>query len=173
MVGVERLKRVGAAAAALTLAACGGALAVRGSVERSIGRATYHDILTEVPAMLLRYEYAIYTTRETSSTVYIETDWRSRAPFDDEAAAGADFARTRFVVRARRAAAAFYSVAITAENQVHMGAPADSVPIQEGVGIDGWTTLPATPMFQTYVEEIMTEIELKVDAGLRTHGPIR
>jgi len=161
------------AAAAVALTACGGALAGRGGLERSVGRATYHDILTEVPAMLRRYEYAIYTTRETASTVYIETDWRNRAPFDDEAASGADFARTRFVVRARRAAAAFYSVAITVENQLHMGPPSDSIPARGDVGADGWTTLPASPMFEEYAEEIMTEIELKIDAGLRTHGPVR
>lgn len=172
VVGAERLRWAGAAAA-LALTACGGSLAGRGSLERTIGRATYHDILTEVPAMLRRYEYAIYTTRETASTVYIETDWRNRAPFDDEVAAGADFARTRFVVRARRAAAAFYSLAIAAENQLHMGAPPDSVAVSEEVGVDGWTTRPATPMFEAYAGEIMTEIELKVDAGLRTHGPIR
>jgi hypothetical protein len=171
-VGTERLWWAGAAAA-VVVTACGGSLAGRGSLERSIGRATYHDILTEVPEMLRRYEYAIYTTRETASTVYIETDWRHRAPFDDEAALGADYARTRFVVRARRAAAAFYSVAIAAENQLHMGEPADSIPVQADAGVDGWTTLPTTPMFEAYAEEIMTEVELKVDAGLRTHGPIR
>ncbi|HSM61194.1 MAG TPA: hypothetical protein VK849_10375 [Longimicrobiales bacterium] len=163
-----------AALTTLALSACGGSLANRGSIEATIGRATYHDILTEVPQVLRRYEYAIYTTRETSTTLYLETDWRHRAPFDDEAEAGADFARSRFVVRARRAGAAFYTLRITAENQVHLEEVSDSVAMPALEGVPGWTTMPAPDMYEAYVAEIMTEIELKVDAGLRTHGaPIR
>lgn len=158
--------------ALLAFGACGGSLANRGSVEATIGRATLHDVVTQVPEVLHRYGYAIYETRETSNTVYIETDWRGRAPFDDEVEAGSDFARTRFVVRARRGGAAFYTVRITAQNQIRLedgGASMD--PGAEG---PAWTTIPATPMYDDYVSEIMLEIELNVDAGLRTRGaPIR
>ena len=76
--------------------ACAGSLASLGSIEQTIGRASYHDILTEVPQAFRRNGYAIYQSRETPSTIYIETNWQDRAPFEDEAGLGADNARTRF-----------------------------------------------------------------------------
>lgn len=153
-------------AAAFSLAACGGkaSLASRGGVDETIGRASYNDIVTEVPLALRRHGYAIYNNRETSRTLYIESSWQSRAPFEDEAALGASMARTRFIAQARRSGPKIYTLQISAENQVqgvaHVSgsqAPAD------------WATIPPTEMYKTYVLEIMTEIKLKVDAGLRTY----
>ena len=156
--------------AVLAFGACGGSLANRGSVEATIGRATRHDLVTQAPEVLQRYGYAIYATRETSNTVYIETNWRGRAPFDDEAEAGSDFARTRFVVRARLGGAGFYTVRITAENQIRLKGGQEAMsPTDTGTA---WTTIPATPMYDDYVSDIMLEIELNVDAGLRTRGTL-
>jgi hypothetical protein len=155
-----------AATAALLLASCGGSasLANRGNVEQKIGRATYNDIMTEVPLALRRYGYAIYNNRETSRTLYIESSWQGRAPFDDEAALGANMARTRFIARARLAGPKIYTLQINAENQLQ-GVADVSGPQDSG----GWATIPATEMYRAYVTEIMTEIKLKVDAGLRTY----
>ncbi|MCA9737438.1 MAG: hypothetical protein R3E98_17705 [Gemmatimonadota bacterium] len=148
------------------LGSCAGSLANRGQVETTVGRATFNDIMNEVPSILRRVGYAIYEVRETGSSLYIETGWQERVPFDDEAEAGADVARTRFVARARKVGPALYTLRVTAENEVHGVEPPEALPDAAG----GWSTMPATGMYKAYVLDITTEIQMKVDAGLRTYG---
>ncbi|MDH5760730.1 MAG: hypothetical protein OEZ65_14170 [Gemmatimonadota bacterium] len=161
-------------AGALVLAACASSLGRRGGMEHTIGRGSYHDIMTEVPEIFRRNGYAIFASRETTSTLYIETAWQDRAPFEDEAEAGATYARTRFVAQARLAGPAVYTLRVTAYNQVRF----DDDPWPESrerpdLG-GGWTVMPPSGMYATYVTELTTEIRLKVDAGMRTFGaPIR
>jgi hypothetical protein len=154
------------------LAGCSGTLVNRGSVETTVGRATYHDILTEVPQALRRNGYAIYRNQETRSTIYIETGWQERAPFEDEAAKGVEYARTRFIARARNAGPSVFTLRISAENQVKGLQDSSGEPMDWQT--QDWATMPATEMYSAYVGEITMEIKLKVDAGLRTYGvPIR
>lgn len=148
------------------LGSCAGSLANRGQVETTVGRATFNDIMNEVPSILRRVGYAIYEVRETGNSLYIETGWQERVPFDDEAEAGADVARTRFVARARKVGPALYTLRVTAENEVHGVATPEELPEAAG----GWSTMPATGMYKAYVLDITTEIQMKVDAGLRTYG---
>ena len=145
---------------AVVLTACSRALARLGTVDRTIGRASSYDIMREVPAVLQLYGYAIYQNRPTGSTLYIETGWQERAPFDDEADGGAEYARTRFIARGRKAGPTVYTLTISAENQVR--ALADTLDT-------GWSAMPPTDMYMAYVREITGEIELKVSAGLRRY----
>lgn len=148
---------------AAVLTACSGALAHLGTIDQTVGRASFRDIMVEVPAVLQHHGFAIYQDRQTSSTVYLETGWQERAPFDDEAKAGVDYARTRFIVRARKAGPATYRLTISVENQVR--ALEDTA---SGI-TPRWSTMPPTDLYQTYVQEITTEIAMKVDAGLRKY----
>lgn len=157
-----------AAASQFALVGCSGSLADLGRVDHTVGHATLHDIVSEVPEVLRRHGYAIYHNRETSSTLYIETGWRERAPFDDEAAGGAHYARTRFILRARKAGAAFYTLRLTSQNEVR-GEP-DASGDLAGLPPESWTTMEATSMYEEYVLAISEEIQLEVDAGVRTYG---
>ena len=154
------------------LSACTASLTNLGGMESMIGRATYHDIMTEVPETLQRHGYAIYQNRDDGANLYIETSWQERAPLEDEAEIGVEDARTRFVARARKAGPALYTLRLSAENQVRGALQSAEAP--EGEETHEWSTIPATDMLKAYVEQITTEIQLKVDAGLRTYGrPIR
>jgi hypothetical protein len=153
--------------AALLLLACSGTLARLGTVEHTIGRASAHDIMTEVPAVLRRHGYAIYEAREDGSNLYIETGWQDRAPFDDEAEQGVDYARTRFIARARMSAPGIYELRISAENQVRPGRNASSnIKVREGLN---WGTMLPTKDFKTFVDDVTGEIEMRVAAGLRVY----
>ncbi|MBI3983342.1 MAG: aminopeptidase [Gemmatimonadetes bacterium] len=145
---------------AVVLPACSRSLAHPGTIDHRIGRASFYDIMREVPAVLRLYGYAIYENRQTGSTLHIETGWQERAPFDDEADGGAEAARTRFIARGRKAGPTLYSLTISAENQVR--ALADTLDT-------GWSAMPPTDMYMAYVREITTEIDMKVDAGLRRY----
>ena len=152
---------------AVLLTACAGGIARLGTVDRTIGRATLHDIMEEVPYVLQQHGYAIYENRPTASTLYIETGWQDREPFDDEAKEGAEYARTRFIARGRKDGPATYSLTISAENQVM--ASADTGSRATPVSSSAWCTIRPTRMYQAYVREITTEIQMKVDAGVRTY----
>lgn len=162
--GRSRRRTILLGCGALLLAGCGGTLADLGGTQQTIGRATHRDISVEIPATLIRWGYAIYQRRDTGSSLHIETGWQERAPFEDEAALGAKGARTRFIAQARQAGPAVYTLRLISENEV-------SLPDSTGyLDPDGWSRIPATEMYKAYVQEISTEIELKVAAGLRTYG---
>lgn len=141
--------------------ACSSARLSHGAIERNIGHATYRDIALSVPDILRRYGYVIYTSRSTENQLYFETNWKPRAPFEDEAARGANAARTRIIVRARKSSSQFFTLRLQAQNEV------SGVPNASDLAGTGWSTIPATEMYKAYVLELSTEIQLKVDTGMR------
>lgn len=146
------------------LSACGAPFATQGRTEHVIGRASYYSIMTEIPEVLGTVGYTIYDKRETSTALYLETSWQERAPFEDEAAMGVEYARTRFVVRAQKASPQVFTLRLQAENQVQ-GRSDESW--HQSVG--AWSTFPPTEMYEAYMLDIFTEIKLRVDAGLRVY----
>ena len=148
----------------LGVGACAGATLNRSAVESKIGRATFRDIVVEVPDIFGANGFSIHESRRTGHGVFFETNWRSRAPFEDEAARGAERARTRLVLDARKAGGRTYSLRIRAENEVR-GVPGVSGPAAGS----GWGTIPATEMYRAYVRDLFMQIKLQVDAGVRIH----
>ena len=140
--------------------ACGTAQLSQSNVENRIGRATERDIVVLVPETLQRHGYLIYNNRRTPDMLYFETNWRSRAPFEDEAAQGADGARTRIIIRARKASELFFNLRIEAQNQV------SGIPFTASQ----WSTIPATDLYKAYVGDLSSEIRLLVDSGSRRRG---
>ncbi|MDP2955090.1 MAG: hypothetical protein Q8N53_01600 [Longimicrobiales bacterium] len=152
------------APALLLLSACGASLATQGRTEQVIGRASYYSIMTEIPEVLGNVGYTVYDKRETSSALYIETSWQERAPFEDEAAVGVEYARTRFIARAQKTTPQIFTLRLQAENQVR-GRSDESW--HQSVG--DWSTSPPTEMYEAYMLDIFTEIKLRVAAGLRVY----
>lgn len=153
-----------AAALLLAVGGCAGATLNRSAVESKIGRATFRDIMVEVPEIFGANGFSIHESRRTGRGVFFETNWRGRAPFDDEAEQGADRARTRLVLNARRAGGDIYTLRIRAENEVR-GVPGASGP----AGGSRWGKIPATGMYREYVRDLFMQIKLRVDAGVRVH----
>lgn len=151
-----------AGALALFLPACWAGSPHESAVETTVGRATFRDIALEVPKILGEHGYSIHESRRTRRTVTFETNWRYRAPFEDEADRGADAVRTRLHVEAWKSGGNAYTLRIRAENEVH-GVPGASGP----AGGTGWSTIPATDMYRAYIQELSMTIRLEVDAGVR------
>jgi hypothetical protein len=137
----------------------------QGSVEDTVARATYHDIVDEVPDILGTSGYTLHRRETTRRSIVFETDWRYRAPFADEADQGADQARTRLIVDARPSAGNVYAVRVRAENEVQ-GAMVATDPDGE----ETWSTIPATDMYEAYARELFLRIRMRVDAGVRIRG---
>jgi len=146
----------------LLLSACGRANLDRGSFQQTVGRATFYDIAEEVPLILGDNGYAIDEALRTKRIVSFTTNWRRRAPFEDEAEQGAKLARTRLVVEGRKSVGRTYTLRIRAENEVQ------GIPDPSGSGNGGyWSTIASTPMFRDYIRELSMEIMIEVDAGVR------
>lgn len=150
----------GVGGAALLLGACGTSLADRGIVQETVGRATERDILVEVPDILGESGFVISERRTSGRRISFETEWMRRAPFEDEAALGAEEARTRVIVTARRSAANLYTVDVRADNQLR------GVATQAFAGT-GWSSIPATDMNRDYIRQLALDIRLRIDAGVR------
>lgn len=150
------------AAAVLILGACASGSLNQSSVESTIGRATFRDVVVELPDIVGENGFSIRRTRRTARTVSFETSWRARAPFEDEAEQGAERARTRLFLMARKGGGNTYTLRVRADNQVR--GVADATGLAPGVA---WSTIPATPMYRDYVRELFMQIKLQVDAGVR------
>ncbi|NNF29431.1 MAG: hypothetical protein HKN73_19545 [Gemmatimonadetes bacterium] len=152
------------AGAVLVVSACMGGRLSQSGVGGRIGHATGRDILDAVPKILGSHGYTIYNSRRTDDSIYFETNWRNRAPFEDEADGGAEAARTRIIIRARRSSATLFTVRLEAQNQImgvsHVTDPAGT----------SWSTMPATDAYKAYIGELSSEISLRVDAGSRRRG---
>ncbi len=148
------------------LIGCSGTLTQLGRVEQTVGQASYYDIMKEVPEVLATHGYTVYDDTPNGPNLYIETGWQERAPFDDEAAQGITYARTRFIAQARKASADTYTLRIRAENQVQVGEGATAtVAFREGTP---WGTMGPTGDYTAYVHQVTSEIEMRVAAGVRT-----
>jgi hypothetical protein len=127
---------------------------------RDVGRGTRGDIGTFVPQALSRYGYAVANFRETPTLIYFETAWEHRAPFEDEVEAGAEECRTRILVEARKGGADFYSVTLRVENSA----------LTMSLDDERWVPMEATKMFDEHVDEIVSVIQMNIDAGVRLRG---
>lgn len=86
------------------------------------------------------------------SSVYYETGWQERDPFDEETARGITGARSRVMLRARRTATGAYRATLEAENQVRT----DSLP--------SWHSVPVGPSFQEWVDAMVGALEGRLDS---------
>ncbi len=143
---------------ALLLAGCGASLGRQNRAD--IGRATLRDIQLHVPEVLADHGYSIHQRRETRTSVYYDTSWLYRAPFDDEAERGVQEVRTRFIVQGRRGGGDFYDVEIRVENSVRGILPSGD-----------WSPL-ATPDFEDHMRSVSDELMMNINAGVRIRGPV-
>src|SRR5688500_10658662 len=67
---------------------------------REIGNASLNDVLSRSRVILNRYQYEVLE-QDSLPFVMIETHWRERKPFADEAALGVTEAEPRMVISAR------------------------------------------------------------------------
>src|SRR5688572_8907608 len=90
----------GLALAALACVSGGRAVMPSAEVTREVGVASATDFQRGVPVVLRRHGHEIIRT-DGPPTLYVETEWRMRPPFADEAERGASSARSRVLVRGR------------------------------------------------------------------------
>lgn len=120
-----------------------------------LGTAPRAELTEKTRLVLQRNQYVIQ--RETLETnLMLETQWRARQPYADEAADGAVVAETRVIVRARPRSreANVYTANMVVENRLQLA--------------DGsWVTRPPTDEFSRYARELASELERELVQGIR------
>ncbi|MSR36192.1 MAG: hypothetical protein EXR95_06040 [Gemmatimonadetes bacterium] len=143
--------------AALVAAAEGCASGPRNVMRLDVGRASRPDVVDKVPRILDQQGYEVQERQDTGNVIRYMTSWVTRAPFEDEAARGAQECRTRLTVEARLAAGGTFGVSLSAESTMQRGS------------FDGaWVNLPPTPMFREHMSAVSEALALEIDMGVRT-----
>lgn len=130
-------------------------------VTREVGVASVNDFQRGVPAVLRRSGYEIIRA-DGPPQLYVETEWRVREPYPDEAARGVFRARMRVLVRGRSrgemgTAEPLYAVTLIVENWARIA------------GQEEWTRVPASPELVKLAEGLTREMVLELDAGTRKY----
>lgn len=129
------------------------------SLRWDVGDAMESQVLTTTTEVLERYQYEIERQARTPNPS-LQTHWYERLPFDDEAAAGAEAVRTRFLMTARQRSQRMesggtYNVRLTVENQARMR------------GGEDWVPMALTNEFRDYATEIAERLRQDLTDGFR------
>ena len=124
--------------------------------------ATGWSLENQTRRVLSKYLYEIVRRERSSHQIYIESQWRTRLPFDDERGLGLSEARTRLIIRARprRSGATaggmdLFTVRLIAENMVRSA-------------IDGdWERITPTDMFKAHIREVAEELDSEYNLMMR------
>ncbi len=133
-----------------------------GHFQQDVGNATPRDLERRTPRILERYHYVIVRHETSERRTYIETDWRTRTPFEDEVARGISSVRSRIIIRARQrggavGATALMVVTFTMEN----------LAFDEDSGQRGQAVV--TDMFRVYAKEIADRLKDEFTSGVRVY----
>lgn len=127
----------------------------RATYRERAGQVTERDLVLRLPRALARHGFLIENTEVRYRNFHIETQWRYREPFPDEAERGAVEARTRIRLRAVWVGLA-YELHFEAENAI-------LTPGGE------WVSEATTRMFEDFARDILNTIRHEVTGGIRVH----
>ncbi len=128
--------------------------------EQNVGNATPRDVEQRTPRIIERYHYIVVRRETSERRMYFETDWRQRAPFEDEAARGISSARTRIIIRARQRGGAAGS-----SNLMTVDLIMENLALDERSG--EWRQGVVTDMFRAYAKEIADRLKDEYIRGIR------
>jgi hypothetical protein len=151
-----------AAGLAMTfLAGCAGHAGGVGDLRWDAGLATARDVGEKAIGVLQNHHYTIERA-EGPPSIYVETRWKGRTPFDDETEAGVTAAETRFIIEGRRSPRGdeLYNVRVRAENRGRL---------QGG----DYEMLDPTSQFRAYANRIAADIKTELETGIRVIGLVR
>lgn len=143
---------------ALLAASCAATRAAPEAVsvyEVDLGRSSFETIVQQVPRILNRYRFPLLRGENRETTIYFETEWKPRDPFEDESALGFAEASTRIIIEARRSGATLWRVRFTAENRLRRPTSRE------------WEVPPLTEMFSEYMARIVQELERDLQMRIR------
>lgn len=143
---------------AISLTACASSGRTGGNFTRNIGTATEAELLEMSHRVLALHQFEI-ERQEQGPSIYLETRWRNRVPFEDEAPLGVEAAQVRTIIRGRPRSSTspmglLYSVDIKVEQRLKVLSQADWV--------QNWHTRTAAEYAGRIVEDLRRELQIGV-----------
>lgn len=133
-----------------------------GRYTTAVGTATFSGLRNNFEKIVLdRYHYEYEIQRETTTSLYYETRWKERAPFDDELQRGIEAVRMRIIVegrpRTRRGdeGGELYAVRFTGEILVNY------------IASDQWISSPMSREARNYFRAITRDLDVELRTGFR------
>jgi hypothetical protein len=129
---------------------------------RNMGNATAAETYEKTSLVLTMHQFEIEHESGPPS-MYFQTRWRDRAPFEDEIAIGINGARIRATVTARKRSQTslmgeFYAVDLVIEQRVRF------------INANIWVQdPPPTASAREYAEQIAADLRRELDIGVRRH----
>jgi len=129
---------------------------------KKVGKATAKDFKRKTEKVLTRrFYYQIVRHESNSDQIYYETNWKYRNPFEDEQSLGIGEARTMIIVEARPRVRFRgeepWVVTMTCNNEVRLQNNQE------------WVRIPMTNETLKYFRDIITELKMEYDMGVRTY----
>lgn len=148
---------IGAASWILVLAGLGCASLPATPVEhahfRDLGEVDGDSLDRAVEGVLMEDRgFTLARRSRQFASLYYETGWMERDPFEGETSRGITGARSRVILRGRRTAAGAYRATLEAENQVRT----DSLP--------SWHSVSVGPSFQEWVDAMVGALQRRLDS---------
>ncbi|MEO5511243.1 MAG: hypothetical protein ABIS27_11495 [Longimicrobiales bacterium] len=117
---------------------------------RTIGEASAIDVSDRGGRIVRQFGYNM-RREQGPPAIEIETEWKLRRPYDDEARAGADNAQSRVIIRGRQRSTpgslVLYNIEVNVENRLQVN------------GSSQWTFAPMTERFRLHADSIASELE--------------
>ena len=156
------MMRRAVAIALVILAGCSGAYR-GGNIQRSLGNASAQDAMTRVTRVLNLYQFEIERQESTPQQLTVQTRWKRRAPFTDEALEGISAAETRVTITGRfrieTVQGALYAIDLELENRVQRMDAGD------------WIDNAATRQYRTYADSLVKTLQRELSLGVRAFQP--
>ena len=164
---------------------CAGSMGGKGDKYKSgLGLVTTSDFTEKTERILQKYQYQILRNEQSSSELYIETDWKDHLPYDDEQEQLIVASRTRIIIRARPRSTtatqkgraeegASYEDALRAEQEKETGIAGVNtaefsseymVQVEEN---PEWQRLKMSKSVQDHLKRIASELKMEFAAGAR------
>lgn len=152
----RRVRRLVALTALVAAACAGGGGGGPSGYQASLGAVEPDKLLVDTRDYLRRIGYDI-EVENGPPAILVRSFWRSALPTDEERAAGATEARTRFRVTGRSRqmseASEVYVTTLRIDHQVRMGPDA------------AWEEMPASSDFLEWARTTARELELQLQSG--------
>ncbi|MCI0693395.1 hypothetical protein L0337_15495 [candidate division KSB1 bacterium] len=128
----------------------------------NVGTATSFDVNEKTRRLIDKHQYVVFRYEQSQDMIYFETEWKERAPFQDEQDSGILQARTRFILEARprirvevAGSSDLNNVRLIFENMVLFESSPD------------WQYVPMTAMCKSYVRRIADDLNTDFRTGFR------
>ncbi len=128
----------------------------------NIGPVSAYDYEEKTRLSLNKYQYQIERTDDFGDRKYMETMWKFRAPFEDEAALSVVQVRTRLVLNVTP------RTRVPNDTQLFRVQFLGEIMVQFA-GITEWQQIQLTPMRQKYFRDWARELKNEYSSGMRRY----